>query len=346
LIAEVHALFNEAEQVSPPELTRVLETLFGEPGTSAWLVERQELKPDVYRLQIEAGGEARSVIVKRLDPGCARRNQLVTERWLPAVDLGGRVPSLLGIAAESSGKAVWHVYEDLGNEILETTDPDPESLEEAVDLISQIHTRFAGHHLLAECRLYGDDFGAGFFGANVRDAIRSLEALGPQAVEMASKDAALRDRLLRRLFGLLDEAPSRVRLLAEFGAPETFLHGDLWTTNALIVPGHDGPEARLIDWDHVGVGPISYDLSTFLARFPVADRHSVLDLYRRGVGHCGWRLPAVRVLNILFDTAEYARLANRIIWPALAALDGQASWAFQELALLEQWLEELRPVLP
>src|SRR5262249_5910955 len=156
-------LLNETEQVSPPELGRLLQTLFGEPGTSAWLVDRQELKPDVYRIQIALGGEAHSVIVKHLEPGRARRNQLVTERWLPAVGLGGRVPSLLGIAAERSGTAVWHVFEDLGNEILETTDPDPDRLEAAVELIAQVHMRFVNHRLLAECRLYGDDFGAGFF---------------------------------------------------------------------------------------------------------------------------------------------------------------------------------------
>jgi hypothetical protein len=57
-------------------------------------------------------------------------------------------------------------------------------------------------------------------------------------------------------------------------------------------------------------------------------------------------LPAVRVLNTLFDTAEYARLANRVIWPALAVLDGQARWGFEELARVEQWFEEWEPVLP
>jgi hypothetical protein len=346
LIDGGHTLLDETEQVGPQELERALQTLFGKPGSSACLGAWQELKPGVYRLQVAAGDGARAVIVKRLDPGRARRNQLVAERWLPAVGLGGRAPSLLGIAAERSGTGVWHVYEDLGDGALETEDPCPARLGAVVGLVAQVHTRFAGHRLLAECRLFGDDFGAGFFGANVRDAIRSLEALRPPALEMAPQSAALRNRLLGRLRGLLEEEPSRARVLAEFGGPETLLHGDLWTTNALVVPGPDGPQARLIDWDHVGVGPISYDLSTLLARFPVPDRPRILELYRRGVAGSGWRLPPVAVLNALFDTAEYARLANRVIWPALAALDGQAGWAFQELALLEQWLEGLRPILP
>jgi hypothetical protein len=320
--------------------------LFDKPGAEFRWDSRQALKPDVYRLPAEPGAGKYSVIVKRLEPGRGRRNQLVVERWLPAVGLGDRVPSLLGVAAERGGAWVWHVCEDVGDGILDTKDPQSAQLEAAVELIAQIHTRFVGHRLLAECRLYGDNFGAGFFGANMRDAIRSLAALQPPTFEIAAEQAALRERLLERLHKLQDQEGWRAQLLTEFGGPETLLHGDLWTTNVLIVLGRNGPLARLIDWDHVGIGPISYDLSTLLARFPIADRPRILDLYRRSVGRCGWRLPDGGVLNALFDTAEYARLANRVIWPALAVLDGQAEWGFEELATVGQWLEELRPVLP
>lgn len=346
-------LLDETAPIRPPELGGLLQTLFGGPEASACVVGGQELKRRVYRLQVAGRGGMHGVVVKHLDPNRARRNQLVAERWLPAVGLGDRAAALLGVVAEPSGKGVWHVYEDLGNGVLETRDQNHSQREAAVELIAQVHTRFAGHRLLAECRLYGDDFGIGFFGANVRDAIRSLEALRPPVIEMASKEAAVRDRLLGQLRALLGQEQPRDWLLAEFGGPETLLHGDLWATNTLIVPGRAGPQARLIDWDHVGVGSISYDLSTLLARFPVADRHEILDLYRRALERDlpngpqrGWRLPGVRVLNALFDTAEHARLANRVIWPALAVLDGQADWGFEELTRVEQWFEEWQPVLP
>ena len=42
----------------------------------------------------------------------------------------------------------------------------------AVGLIAQLHTRFAGHPLLLECRKYGGDLGIYYFSSNVRDAIR------------------------------------------------------------------------------------------------------------------------------------------------------------------------------
>ena len=51
------------------------------------------------------------------------------------------------------------------------------------------------------------------------------------------------------------------------------------------------------------------------------------------------RLPADSGLTLLFATAEYARLANIVIWPALIAAEQGSAWAFQQLAAIEQWLE-------
>jgi thiamine kinase-like enzyme len=47
--------------------------------------------------------------------------------------------------------------------------------------------------------------------------------------------------------------------------------------------------SRLIDWDHAGVGPASYDLSTFLLRFPPGRRKAILDLYGRCLEVAGAR---------------------------------------------------------
>src|SRR5204863_4900726 len=132
-------------------------------------------------------------------------------------------------------------------------------------------------------------------------------------VDLSSERLALRDCLLTRLQKLHAEQPARAEALAELGGPETLLHGDLWTTNTFVMPGANGPRARLIDWDHAAVGPASYDLSTFLLRFPSERRTQILDLYQEAVAPAGWRLPPPAALNLLFETAEYARFANRII---------------------------------
>ena len=62
------------------------------------------------------------------------------------------------------------------------------------------------------------------------------------------------------------------------------LHGDLWPSNLLVV---EKGEVRLIDWDHAGVGPATYDLSNMLMRLPVGLRLGALADYREAGGTAG-----------------------------------------------------------
>ncbi len=342
-------VLKDSSQPGLAELRDLLGDLLARGGGTRQLLEERQLSAPhrrVFRLRFGVnGGDIHSLVVKHLEPAIAQRNQLVISRWLPAVGLGANGPTLLGVAAEQKGQCTWHVYEDLGDWALDASAPDRERVKAAVELIARIHTRFADHPLLPECRLYGGDLGINFYAANVRDAIRGLESLRPPVLELSAEQVALRDRLLERTHKLLDELPWRAQALAEVGGPETLLHGDLWTTNTFVLSTASGLQARLIDWDHAAVGPASYDLSTFLMRFPADDRCWILELYRDAVSPAGWRLPAARDLNLLFETAEYARYANRIIWPAIALVQDQASWGFEQLADVDEWFENLRPVL-
>jgi hypothetical protein len=338
-------LLESCGQAGLTALRDLLQELLGGPGAIGQLIAQQRLAPRVYRLRFKVNGRDLSLVVKHLDPGVAQRNQLITKRWLPATGLSQSGPPLLGVAAERSGARIWHVYEDLGAWELDECAPDPARVEVAVELIAQIHTRFAGNALLAECRLWGGDLGIHFYASSVRDAIRSLESLRAPYVELSAERLAMRDRLLERLHELLDEEPYRAQMMKELGGPDTFLHGDLWPKNMLVFPTDNGMQARLIDWDRAGVGPASYDLSAFLSRFPTCERQWILGVYQQSLGRSGWRLPSAADLNLLFDTAERARLANCVIWRALAIWESQAEWAFHELASLEQWFEMLQPVL-
>ncbi len=302
----------------------------------------ERVKSRVYRLRIGSNRRARSVVLKRFDPWLARRNELVARRWLPAIGLGDRCPRLLATAADPRGACVWHVYEDLGEGAVDAVHPDPARVRAVVDLIAELHTRAAGHALLPECRHFCGDLGAPFLAANVRDGIAVLEALAPPTPE---QDALCR-RLLLRLYRLRDELPGRVHMLETLGGPETLLHGDLWTTNTFVATTSDGLVARLIDWDHAAVGPASYDLSTFLYRFPKGERPWILEAYQRRVAGRGRRLLPARELNLLFETAEYARYANRVIWPAAAILQQNAAWGWEQLAEVERWFDALEPALP
>ncbi|MGH7149504.1 MAG: aminoglycoside phosphotransferase family protein, partial [Planctomycetota bacterium] len=322
-----------------------LDAILGaEAGASSTLFR---LKRCVYRLAPEEGERRTSVVLKRLDAAAARRNELVARRWLPTLGLGESCPALLGVAAARSGRYVWHVYEDLGECWLDATSPDPRRVGAAVDLIARLHLASAEHPLLAECRMHGGDLGIPYFTSNLRDALRALEALRPSAVEMTPHRRDVRDRLLGRLRALSDERSLRLRVMEEAGGPEMLLHGDLWTINTFVIPTGDGARACLIDWDHAGVGPFAYDLSTLLYRFPSVQRPWLLDRYRTAVERAGLRLPDREKLNLLFDTAERARYANRAIWPAVALLHGDgAHWGFEELEEVDGWFEALKPALP
>jgi Ser/Thr protein kinase RdoA (MazF antagonist) len=238
------------------------------------------------------------------------------------------------------------VYEDLGDGVLDTLNPDLENVRAVVDTVALMHVRFADHPLLADCRVHGGDLGVSFYMRNVRDALHALEVVQPPLVDLQPHQAAIRERLLRHLSTLLVEQPARSRGMAELGGPDTLLHGDLWTTNTLVVKGPESPRVHLIDWDRAGVGPACYDLSTFLLRFPAHHRPAITGLYREAVGRLGWQLAADRELNVLFDTAERARYANCVIWPALAVVQDGAAWGFDALAAVAEWFDALRPVLP
>ena len=326
------------------ELRGLLQELLGGRDATGRLLEEQMLQPRamrVFRLRFAINGQTRSVVVKRLKPQIARRNELVAKRWLPAIGLSDSGPPVLGSVAEPSGACAWHVYDDLGPQELDPREPDRERVSAAVELVARMHTRFAEHALLGEVRLHGGDLGIRFYESNVRDAIYALEAWQP-----AAQQNGLRDRLLDRLCKLRDELPERAQALAEWGGPETLLHGDLWAINVFVIPSANGLHARLIDWDHAAVGPASYDLSTFLLRFPTQHRLWVLDLYRQAVADAGWHLPGERELNLLFETHEYARIANRIIWPAIALVMDGAAWGAEALAEIDGWFEQFEPVLP
>ena len=326
------------------ELRDLLQELLGGRDVAGRLLDEQMLQPRamrVFRLRFAINGQTRSVVVKRLKPQIARRSELAAKRWLPAIRLGDGGPPLLGSVVEPSGACAWHVYDDLGEHELDPLQPDRERVSAAVELVARMHTRFAEHALLGEVRLHGGDLGIRFYESNVRDAIYALEAWQP-----AAQQNGLRDRLLDRLCKLRDELPERAQALAEWGGPETLLHGDLWAINVFVIPSANGLRARLIDWDHAAVGPASYDLSTFLLRFPSQHRLWVLDLYRQAVADAGWRLPGERELNLLFETHEYARIANRIIWPAIALVMDGAACGTESLAEIDGWFEEFEPVLP
>jgi hypothetical protein len=316
------------------------------PGRSVRLLHSEPIKASVQRLRVELDGAERSLVVKRGDALVARRNWLVSRRWLPAVGLEDQGPSLLAVVGETACEGAWLVYEDLGGRPLSSERPVEGEVEAAVDAIARVHTAFAEHRLLRECRHWGGDRGIRFYSANLYDADIALRSLD---LDRLGGDApAACDALLQRIARLMEQESERAQALAVSGGPETLLHGDLWPTNALIAPNGDAAvHVRLIDWDEAAVGPIGFDLSTFLLRFEPTERRSILEAYRHAVdGLAGWDLPGERDLNTIFETAAYARLASLLVWSVAAAEEGESDWLPERLAATVEWLDGVPPVIP
>jgi len=341
-VDRLRATLEAREEPGVAELLEALRTVARDAGVDEWTSDLTPLKRRVYRLHLEGSHGARSVILKRSEPQIAQLNRLVAERWLPALRLGDHCAALLATAADRQGRWVWQVYEDVGLDTLERQS-DQIRVGATTDFIAELHGRGAGHALLPEVRHYGKDLGFAFFAANVGDAVRGLERLGGERAPRELR--SLGDRLLRRMYPLVVDMPSRAQVLKEAGGPDTILHGDLWRHNAFATVLASVVRVQLIDWDHVGVGPLAYDLSTFLMRFPSAERPWILERYRERLSLAGLRLPSEHELNVLFETAEYARFANRVSFATMAWLHEGADWVAIELAEIERWFEALRPIL-
>jgi len=333
---------NERREPGVGELCEALERLLDGTAAADDAIGLERLQKAVYRLRV-GGASGHTLVIKRHTPAMAHTDRLVAERWLPALGLGDGYPQLLTAAAQHEGRWVWHVYEDLRADALIDHCEDPR-LEAAIDLIARLHTSGMGHAVLPEVRWHARDHGARSWIASLRDGISLLEALA--TVRTPATFAVARCRLLERLYWLLDAAPGQVRLMEEAGEPETLLHGDLGPKNIFVALAGDHARARLIDWDHVGVGPASYDVSTLLYQSSPDDRPWLLSRYRAALERAGHPLPDDRQLNALFHAAEIARGVSSVIWPAMALLNDGAEWGRSGLVDLDDWFERLRPPLP
>jgi ABC-type multidrug transport system ATPase subunit len=298
------------------EVARVVRELLERPRARVKVGE--QLSHTVTRVYLKDG----SVIVKRLKAAAARTNELAATRWLPAVGLDELAVKPLASKIDPHDARAWLVYEDLGGSTLASY---PEQAEAAVEAVAQLHARFARHRLLAECRRVGRTRGNDFHATSLEAAVAGLSTLQPDTDERAR----LREWLLECL-----AAPA-----GPIDAPETLLHGDLWTTN--ILPG-----PKLIDWDKAGVGPLTYDLGTLLSKFPVERRAPLLGRYLDGVSTLDWVPPSAEELNRFFEASQRARLAQDVVWITRGLSEGDnVDWHWSELARRRQWLKELEPVL-
>src|SRR5438034_9027773 len=113
MLVGLDQLLKDSGQPGLAELRQLLADLLGGPDATGRLVEQSSLKTPVrvYRVGFAQNVSVRSWVVKRLEPGLGKRNELVATRWLPAVGLGGCGAKLVGVAVARDAEGVCEVYE-------------------------------------------------------------------------------------------------------------------------------------------------------------------------------------------------------------------------------------------
>ena len=300
------------------------------------------LRSSVYRVRHNETG--RTVIAKKLALRRAQTEQQALRRWLPFLGIQDIGCTLLAVTPDPSGSAIWHLYEDYGDWRLDAPHVGEQEYRTAAFSLGRLHREAANRSILAEVRLDGRDLSSSFYRTSVEDALRGIAELRC-ALPGNSPRTAVLDVLTQRMLKMQLEFPERADLLVRFGGPETFLHGDLNLDNVFATPSGVGCQVRFIDWDHAGSGPAVYDLSNFLGAVPPAKRNIVAQAYRSAFTGTAWLPESADLANRLFETAELARLANRVVWICSAALDGELNWGLEELDTVEGWFQQLKPLL-
>jgi len=331
----------EWQEPGAAELSELAEDLVRERG-NAPAIRLDRLKRAVYRLRF-GSDLSRSLILKRHKHAIAAADRLLAERWLPAIGLSAFAPRLVAAAAERSGCSVWHVYEDLGDQSL-AADRSPQRLAAGVEVIARVHVEAAGHALLPEIRWRSRDHSV-HFTAHLRDAAATLALVSATRPAMPREAATAVERLVRRVDNLIEDAPRLMRMVEDCAGPATLLHGDLWPKNVFVTRACGRSDAWLIDWDHVGVGSFTYDVSTFLYQSAPDERSWIWRCYRDALERAGWNIADNGDLNQLFLIAQTARYVQCILWAALSLVNDGAEWAVRELVDYDRWFQELHPPL-
>src|SRR5438552_13037457 len=100
-------LFEGDRQPGLDELRLLLGELMGGGAAECRWLEQHRLPsrhPRVFRLRFVRNGKVRSLVVKRLEPAIAQRNELVIRWWLPAIGASASGPVVLGLAAGRRGQ--------------------------------------------------------------------------------------------------------------------------------------------------------------------------------------------------------------------------------------------------
>ena len=122
--------------------------------------------------------------------------------------------------------------------------------------------------------------------------------------------------------------------------PRTFVHGELYPSNVLVVREDDPVRVCPVDWEMAAVGPASIDLAALVGGWGAAERESLVAAYRRALAGAGAAAPAADALDA--DVSR-SRLHLALQWLGWSSewrppREHAHDWVAEALALTEEVL--------
>jgi aminoglycoside phosphotransferase (APT) family kinase protein len=195
--------------------------------------------------------------------------------------------------------------------------------EEVAGWLGRFHSRFAGR--LDEVRAANPhllELSDGWFWSWVE---RARDALAESSDQRAS-------RLRRSLEGYGEVVESLTAL------PRTFVHGELYPSNVLVVREEDPVRVCPVDWEMAAIGPGPIDLAALVGGWDPTERHSLVAAYRRGLAGAGTTAPAPEALAADLSRSRLHLALQWLGWSSAwrPPREHAHDWVGEALALTEE----------
>jgi aminoglycoside phosphotransferase (APT) family kinase protein len=230
--------------------------------------------PSEWIVKIPGGG-ARSLLDSRDEQLNGRELSFVRSSLPARLPTGLATPSATVVLDPDGGE--WIVMRDIGP-VLENPWT-PEAAATAAARLALLHTPIAADPALLDLP-WLERAGHHAYAHHVPSGHDNLDAL--------PADSRLADLFTRTQVRALHRCLDAAEALADRAAhlPPTLVHGDFTPLNAGL---DEAQRLVLIDWEHVGVGPVGFDLATFVAMYQAfgglgtLDERSLLKTYGRAL---------------------------------------------------------------
>ena len=209
-------------------------------------------------------------------------------------------PRCLAAVVEPSASRCWLLLEKVpGVELWQVGEVDV--WEDAARWLGGFHVRFAGD--LDELRASNPHL--------LEHTATWFRSWCDRAREAAAKSA---DKRGMELVSALEGYGEIVDALAEL--PQTFIHGELYPSNVLVVRGERPSAVYPVDWEMAAIGPGILDLAALTGGWAPPERQSLARAYLNGMGTTGNSSRELEELSALLSICRLHLALQWVGWSA------------------------------